>query len=157
MCWCQLTHFWKVGNPCMHPCQRGHLRVYSGLPNNCAGWNKRAGWIFFKGFLHIYLVGLSIKHPNKSVQDEIFKKKRNKVCCTIIRGTRIQLSDVWVHNNLVNIEYRKTQNSAYFSTEIIWDQRQRIDRIHTLVADPLPKYCVKQIYSKHAFVYHVSG
>ena len=86
-----------------------------------------------------------------------FSKKRNKVCCTIIRGTRVQLSDVWVHNNLVNIEYWKTQNSAYFSTETIRDQRQRIDRIHTLVADPLPKYCVKQIYGKHAFVYHVQG
>ena len=59
-----------------------------------------------------------------------FSKKRNKVYCTIIQGTRVQLSDVWVYNNLVNIEYWKTQNSAYFSTETIRDQRQRIDRIY---------------------------
>ena len=67
--------------------------MYFGLPNNRAGWNKRAGWTFFRvscTFIWLVQVKTPKKHPNKRVQDGIFKKK-NKVCCTIIRETKVSV------------------------------------------------------------------
>ena len=60
--------------------------IYFNLPNNRAGWNKRAGWTFFKvycTFIRQAIVKTGKKGPNKDVQDGFFPKK-NKVCCTII-------------------------------------------------------------------------
>ena len=65
---------------------------YSNLPNNRAGWNKRAGWTFFKvycTFIRQAIVKTGKKGPNKDVQDGFFPKK-NKVCCTIIWQVKVR-------------------------------------------------------------------
>ena len=65
--------------------------AYSNLPNNRAGWNKRAGWTFFKvycTFIRQAIVKTGKKGPNKDVQDGFFPKK-NKVCCTIIWQVKV--------------------------------------------------------------------
>ena len=65
--------------------------MYFNLPNNRAGWNKRAGWTFFKvycTFIRQAIVKTGKKVPNKDVQDRFFQKK-NKVCCTIIRQVKV--------------------------------------------------------------------
>jgi len=70
-----------------------HLDMYSNLPNNRAGWNKRAGWTFFKvycTFIRQAIVKKSKKGPNKDVQGGLFPKK-NKVCCTIIGQGRVHI------------------------------------------------------------------
>jgi len=72
------------------------INIYLEMPQkvgkkNRAGWNKRAGWKFFRAtctFIWLVQVKTSKKYPNKRVQDGIFKKK-NKVCCTIIRDTKV--------------------------------------------------------------------
>ena len=64
---------------------------YFNLPNNRAGWNKRAGWTFFKvycTFIRQAIVKTGKKGPNKDVQDGFFPKK-NKVCCTIIWQVKV--------------------------------------------------------------------
>ena len=68
--------------------------TYFNLPNNRAGWNKRAGWTFFKvncTFIRQAIVKTGKKGPNKDVQDGFFPKK-NKVCCTIIWQVKVHTS-----------------------------------------------------------------
>ena len=71
------------------------MTKYSNLPNNRAGWNKRAGWTFFKvycTFIRQAIVKTGKKGPNKDVQDGFFPKK-NKVCCTIIWQVKVHISN----------------------------------------------------------------
>ena len=68
-----------------------YISTYFNLPNNRAGWNKRAGWTFFKvycTFIRQAIVKTGKKVTNKNVQDGFFPKK-NKVCCMIIKDTRV--------------------------------------------------------------------
>ena len=65
--------------------------IYFNMSNNRAGWNKRAGWTFFKvpcTFIRQAIVKKGKKGPNKDVQDGFFPKK-NKVCCTIIWQVKV--------------------------------------------------------------------
>ena len=64
---------------------------YFNLPNNHAGWNKRAGWTFLKVYCTLIRQAIAKtgkKGPNKDVQDGFFPKK-NKVCCTIILQVKV--------------------------------------------------------------------
>ena len=52
--------------------------MYFNLPNNRAGWNKRAGWTLFKVycmFIRQGIVKKVKKVPNKDAQDGFFPKR----------------------------------------------------------------------------------
>ena len=93
----------------LHWSRNMHLSKYFNLPNNRAGWNKRAGWTFFKvscTFIRQTIVKRGKKGPNKDVQDGFFPKK-NKVCCTIIWQVKVFSDEnlpkfTIVHANTIN-------------------------------------------------------